>query len=415
MKGDRAAGGRAAAPRAGPLPHLPVEVTSFVGRRRQLGDVKRLLADQRLVTLTGAGGTGKTRLAVRVATELRRAFRDGAWFVDLTQARGSGVPGLEADDPEVPAHLLAAALGLPECPAGSPLLMLADQLADRQMLLIRDNCEHLVHACALLADALLRRCAGLRILATSRDPLAVDGEALYPVPPLPTPVPRRPPHPTELRGCASVALFVARARTALPSFQLTERNQLAVADLCHRLEGLPLAIELAAARVRVLEPEQILDRMTDRFGLLARESRGTPQRQRSLRACVDWSFDLCTKREQLLWARLAVFAGGFQLDAVEGICADETLPAEDLLDLVAELIDKSILLSDTGNRDQARYRMLETIREYGLGKLAETGEATTIRRPTGVPPSPSRKQSRTPSARTPSRSPPPSKRAANGR
>jgi predicted ATPase/DNA-binding CsgD family transcriptional regulator len=364
----------------GKVGSLPPELTSFVGRRRQVGDVKRLLADGRLVTLTGAGGTGKTRLALRVAADVRRAFPDGVWFVDLTQLHGAGMLTMEVQDPDVLAHLVGATLGLREQSAGPPLRTLADQLAGRQVLLVLDNCEHLIPACAYLADALLRACAGVRALATSREPLAIAGEVLFPVPPLPVPDPRHRPELAGLIRYDSVALFVARANAALPGFQLTEQNHVAVADLCHRLDGLPLAIELAAARIRVLEPQQILDRLTNRFALLSRGSRSAPQRQQTLRACVEWSFDLCAKPERILWARLAVFAGGFQLDAVEGICADDTLPADDLLELVAGLVDKSILIRDNGDHGQARYRMLETIREYGLEKLGEAGEEAILRR-----------------------------------
>jgi predicted ATPase/DNA-binding NarL/FixJ family response regulator len=260
--------------------------------------------------------------------------------------------------------------------------MLAERLADRQMLLILDNCEHLIPASAILAHTLLRGCPRLRILATSRESLSITGETLFPVPPLSAPDPHSRPSLADMSRCEAVALFLARAQTVAPGFALTEDNRVAVADLCHRLDGLPLAIELAAPRMRVLAPEKILERLADRFALLSPGSRSAPERQQTLRACVDWSFDLCAKPEQLLWARLSVFVGGFELDAVEGVCADECLPADGLLDLMADLVDKSILDRDdnSGSGAQARYRMLETIREFGEARLIEVEEQAVLRR-----------------------------------
>ena len=368
--------------RAG-IGNLPVELTSFVGRRRELTEVKRLLSEFRIVTLTGTGGTGKTRLAVRIAADLRRAFPAGVWFIDLGELRESGLLCPESDEPEVLASMVAAALGLRERGGGSPLGALAEELADRQMLLVLDNCEHHLRASAILAEALLRHCSRLRILATGREFLGIAGELRFEVPPLPAPDPLRRPSRADLSRYESVALFVARAETAAPGFRLTDANQVAVADLCHRLDGLPLAIELAAARIRALTPGQVLDRLTDRFRVLSRGSRAAPARQQTLRSCVDWSFDLCTKPERRLWARLSMFAGGFELDAVEGICADEELPEADLLDLVAGLLDKSILIRDNPREVHgatARYRMLQTIREYGEEKLDASGERVELRR-----------------------------------
>jgi predicted ATPase/DNA-binding CsgD family transcriptional regulator len=363
--------------------NLPAEMTSFVGRRRELGQVKQRLAESRLVTLIGVGGTGKTRLAVRVAAEVRRAFGDGVWFVDLTELHGSRLLVHEFHDPDLLALLVTAALGLREQGNVPPLQALVGQLVDRQMLLVLDNCEHVLPACALLADRLLRGCPELRILATSRELLAIAGESLAVVPPLPAPDPDQRPSLAEMNRCESVALFVARASAVVPGFALTEDNGDTVAELCRRLDGLPLAIELAASRVRVLTPEQILERLTDRFKLLSSDRHTPPARQQTLRGCMDWSFDLCSKPERTLWARLSVFAGGFELDAIEGICADEQLPEAHLLNLVASLMDKSILVRD-GVRDgpfqTARYRMLETIRCYGGEALREAGEDTVLRR-----------------------------------
>ena len=360
---------------------LPVELTSFVGRRREVGEVKRLLVDARLVTLTGIGGTGKTRLALRVGGDVRRAFPDGVWFVDLTELRISGLLGGEVGDPQVLAHLVAAVLGLHDRPGVRPLRRLADHLADGQAMLVLDNCEHLLTACAILVDRLLRDCPRLRILTTSREPLGLTAEMIFSVPPLPTPRPGDRQSLAAMDSYESVTLFVTRAQAATPAFGITADNRAAVAEICHRLDGLPLAIELAAARTRVLTPRQIVDRLANRFTVLGRGSRTAPGRQQTLRACVDWSFDLCSKPERMLWARSAVFVGGFELDAVEGICADGDLPAADLLDLLAGLLDKSILVRDDfgGQGEVARYRMLETLRDYGHEQLREAGEYDLLR------------------------------------
>jgi non-specific serine/threonine protein kinase len=357
----------------------PAELTSFVGRRREVGAVKRHLSEGRLVTLTGVGGTGKTRLALRVATELRRAFPDGVWFVDLTQPHGSELLTTEVQNPDVLAYLVGAALGFQDQSTSPPLRLLADQLSATHMLLVLDNCEQLIPACAIMVDTLLHSCPELRILATSRELLGIAAEQTYAVPPLLIPVPRYRPDPTETSQYESVALFVARAVVAAPGFQLTEQNHLAVADICRRLDGLPLALELAAARIRALAPDQILDRLSNRFALLNRGLRTAPERQQTLRACVAWSFDLCSKPEQRLWERLSVFNGGFQLDAVEGICTDEILPETDILDLVTGLVDKSIIVFDDKG-EFPRYRMLETIREYGQEELDRRAEEASLRR-----------------------------------
>jgi predicted ATPase/DNA-binding CsgD family transcriptional regulator len=358
---------------------LPYDLTSFVGRRREVASIKRRLTGSQLVTLTGVGGTGKTRLALRVATDLRRAFRNGVWFIDLTQIHGSGLLTTDANDPGAPAYLVAAALGLRLQSAGSPLRQLADQLAHWDALLVLDNCEHLIPAAATLADMLLRNCPGLRLVATSREQLSLAKEVTYAVPPLPTPDPRQRLDVTQLSRCESVSLFLARAQAARPGFRLTPQNYSAVTDVCCRVDGLPLAIELAAARIRVLTPQQIVERLDKRFVLLNGGPRSAPQRQQTLRDCVDWSFELCSDPEQRLWTRLSVFSGGFQLPAVNGICADETLPEADLPDLIAGLVEKSILIRDDQNQP-ARYRLLDTIREYGQEQLAQSGAEAALRR-----------------------------------
>jgi predicted ATPase/DNA-binding NarL/FixJ family response regulator len=349
--------------------NLPAELTSFVGRRAELAEVRRLLAGSRLVTLTGIGGVGKTRLALRAAAELRRAFPDGVWLVQLDQVR----------DPALAAQAVAGALGLQDRAGYASAAVLADYLAGRQLLLVLDNCEHLVDAVAKLADVLLRAAAGLRVLATSRESLNMTGETVLAVPPLPVPEAERRLTVSELARFPAAGLFAERAAQAVAGFALTEENAAAVAGICRRLEGLSLAIELAAAWLPVLSPQQIDARLGHRLGLLTRGSRTQPARQQTLRASIEWSHELCSHAERLLWARLSVFVGGFELDAAEGICADHRLAAEEMLELLAALAGKSILIVAHGE-GVARYRLPETLREYGQERLEESGEWTALRR-----------------------------------
>ena len=357
------------APGARVTGNLPAELTSFVGRRDEVAEVKRLLAGSRLVTLTGVGGVGKTRLALRAAAGLARAFPGGVWLVRLDQLREEALV----------AQAIAGVLGLQDRAGYSPAASLADYLAGRQLLLVLDNCEHLVDAAAKLADLLLRAAAGLRVLATSRESLIIDGEMALPVPPLGAPDPGQQLTLAQLARFPAVRLFAERAAQVVPGFAVTEANMAAVAGICRRLEGLPLAIELAAARLPVLSAEQINARLGDRLGLLTRGGRTRPARQQTLRASVEWSYELCSQAERLLWARLSVFAGGFELDAAEGICADHRLAAEEVLDLLAALAGKSILIAAHG-QGVARYRLPETLREFGQERLHESGEDTALRR-----------------------------------
>ena len=348
---------------------MPAELTSFVGRRDEVAKVKRLLAGSHLVTLTGVGGVGKTRLALRAAAGLARAFPDGVWLIRLDQLR----------DEALVAQAVAAALGLQDRAGYSPAASLAEYLAGRQLLLVLDNCEHLVDAAAKLTEQLLRAAAGLRVLATSREALIIDGETVLPVQPLAGPEAGQPLPLAELGLFPAVRLFADRAAQAVRGFAVTESNQAAVAGICRRLEGLPLAIELAAAQLRVLSPEQIDARLGDRLGLLTRGGRARPARQQTLRASIEWSYELCSRAERLLWARLSVFAGGFELDAAEGICADHRLAVSRVLELLAALADKSILIAAHG-KGVARYRLPETLREFGQERLQESGEHTALRR-----------------------------------
>jgi predicted ATPase/DNA-binding CsgD family transcriptional regulator len=341
--------------------NLPQEVTSFIGRRHEVAEVRRLLAESRLVTLAGVGGVGKTRLALQVAAAVRRSFPQGLWLVELDQVR----------DEALLAPAVTAALGIQG--GSSPVTALTEYLAERQLLLVLDTCEHLVSCVAKLADALLRGVGDLRILATSREPLEIDGEAIFPVQPLGVPPPGRP-ATGDLAGYEAVALFVERAAAIVPGFALTGTNQATVGDICARLDGLPLAIELAVSRLRVLSPEQLRDRLAGRLDLLTRGSRTAPDRQQTLRASIEWSHDLCTPAEQRLWARLSVFNADVDLATVEGVCADDELPAHDMLNLVASLVDKSILTAQEERAGTLRYRMLDTIREYGRDRLRASGE-----------------------------------------
>ena len=349
--------------------NLPAELTSFVGRRGEVAEVRRLLAGSRLVTLTGAGGVGKTRLALRAAAGLARAFPGGVWLVRLDQLREEALV----------AQAVAGALGLQDRAGFSPEGALAGHLAGRRLLLVLDNCEHLVGAVAKLADLLLRAAPGLRVLATSREALTITGEVVLAVPPLGAPDPGQQLILAQLGLFPAVRLFAERAAQVVPGFAVTEANMAAVAGICRRLEGLPLALELAAARLPVLSPAQVGERLGDRLGLLTRGGRANPARQQTLRASIGWSYELCSRAERLLWARLSVFAGGFELDAAEGICADDRLAAEEVPGLLAALAGKSILTAEHRG-GVARYRLPEPLREYGRERLEESGEDAVLRR-----------------------------------
>jgi non-specific serine/threonine protein kinase len=348
---------------------LPRELTSFVGRRRELREAKQALSSTALLTLTGPAGVGKTRLALRAAAELRRAFPHGVWMVELANLR----------DPALVAQAVAHAVGYRDLSARWLVSSLADFLATRRLLLILDNCEHLLDACAVVADALLRSCPDLKILATSREPLRIGGEATLQVQPLSLPAVGRAPPLQALLQYEAVRLFVERAKAASPTFDLTVDNGEAVATLCRRLDGIPLAIELAAVRLRALTVGQILDQMGDRFRLLTTGSRAASPRQQTLRAAIGWSFGLLSEAERITWRRLSVFAGGFEMEAAEAVCWGDGLPREAVLDLVASLVEKSLVTRVEDNLG-ARYRMLETIRDYGRERLRESGEQPALQR-----------------------------------
>jgi predicted ATPase/transcriptional regulator with XRE-family HTH domain len=351
--------------------NLPAPLTSLIGREREQGEVQALLATARLVTLTGAGGAGKTRLALAVADVVRSDYPDGAWLVELASLA----------DPGLVPSAVTQALGLREEPQRPILATLLDHLKQKRLLLVLDNCEHLVVACAELAEALLRGCAQLRILATSREGLGIAGERLYRVPSLAVPSLDRLPALDRLREYAAIALFVRRAQERRAGFTLTAQNARAVAQVCARLDGMPLAIELAAARVGSLPVESIAARLDDRFRLLTAGSRTALPRQQTLRAALDWSYDLLGEGEQRLLDRLSVFAGGCTLEAAEAVCAGPGVEAWEVLDLLGSLVNKSLVLLEDGGteEEQGRYRLLETVRQYGWERLAADGETADVR------------------------------------
>src|ERR1700733_4000096 len=335
--------------------HLPMALTSFVGREAELTQIHEILSGNRLVTLTGAGGAGKTRLAIQIAGQLSGEFGDGVWYVDLAPIT----------DPELVPVTVARALGLPDQPGRSTMDTLTRFLADRQMLVVLDNCEHLLDASAALVNALLATAARLTLLATSREPIGVPGEVSWRVPSLSL-------------ADEAIDLFTDRARHARPEFVVTDDNAAVVVEICTRLDGLPLAIELAAARVRALSLAEILDSLHDRFRLLTGGARTAVRRQQTLRASVDWSHALLTEPERVLFRRLAVFLGGFDLDAAQTIAGVGDVQRYQVLDQLSLLVDKSLVVADdTGGR--TRYRLLETVRQYAQEKLGESGEADAVR------------------------------------
>ncbi len=369
--------------------NLPTPSTSFIGRAREVTTIKALLFATRLLTLTGAGGSGKTRLVLQAAKDFvaARVFEDGVWWVEL----GS------LDDENLVPQAVAKALGVQESASEPLTATLAHSLRPREALLVLDNCEHLIAACASLAEGLLSQCPHVQILATSREALNIAGEMVWRVPSLG--LPNSIAAPDVLLRWEGIGLFVERAAAVSPDFRLTSANAKAVLQICRRLDGIPLAIELAAARLRALSVEQIAGRLNDRFKLLTSGTRTALPRQQTLRALMDWSYDLLSEPERVLFRRLAVFVGGRTLEAVEAVCADKEegrrkkegaeppellpakrsreaflLPVSDVLDVLTRLVDKSLVITQTPSGEGARYQMLETIWEYAREKLAEAGE-----------------------------------------
>src|ERR1700720_1538388 len=336
--------------------HLPVQLTNFVGRDVQMTQLRELLAENRVVTLTGAGGVGKTRLAIQLAAQLAGEFSDGVWYVDLAPIT----------DPELVPVTVARALGLPDQPGRSTMDTLLRFVRDRQLLVVLDNCEHLRDGCGALVVGFLRGGGGLPVLATSREAIGVAGEVSWRVPSL------------SLRDEA-IELFTDRARHARTDFTLTDDNAATVGEICARLDGVPLAIELAAARARALAPAEILESLHDRFRLLTGGARTAVRRQQTLRASVDWSHALLTGPERVLFRRLAVFLGGFDFDAAQAVAGGGDVQRYQVFDQLTLLVDKSLVVADDDSGGRTRYRLLETVRQYAVEKLGESGEADTVR------------------------------------
>ena len=350
--------------------NLPIQLTSFIGREHEMRRVKEILNGTRLFTLTGEGGCGKTRLVLQAAADLIDEFPDGVWFVELAPL----------NDPDLISQTVSSVLGLREAGGQSLMALLSDNLRTKTTLLILDNCEHLIEACAKFADTILHATSKVKLLATSREALGIAGETAYRVPSL-----SLPPHDfTSFQDIGSltqyeaVRLFIDRVLAVQPDFSVTNMNANALVQICHRLDGIPLALELAAARVKSLSAEQIAARLDDRFRLLTGGSRTAVPRQQTLRAAIDWSYDLLTEEERVIMLRLSVFAGGWTLDAAQAVCSCDPVCADDVLDLLAHLVDRSLIVFEQRG-SETRYRMLETIRQYSQDKFFESGEAERIR------------------------------------
>jgi len=349
-----------------PKSNLPAVLTSFIGRERELVEIKRLLPGKRLVTILGAGGIGKTRLALQVAAEVVDAYRDGVWVAEL----GS------IGDPALVAITVAQLLGVADKPGQSATESLCAYLKSRQLLVVLDNCEHLIEACARFADTVLREAKEVTIIATSRELLRVAGEQSYLLPALSLPDPAS--HDT-IRNSEAVQLFVERVHQHLPGFDLTPQRAPAVAGICIHLDGIPLALELAAARTRSLSVEQINARLTDRFRLLTFGTRTAVPRQQTLRATLDWSYDLLSQDERTILRRLVIFPGSFAVEAASAVVSDERIDENAVVDLLLQLVARSLVVADTSAQG-ARYRLLETMRAYALEKLVETGDVEACKR-----------------------------------
>jgi predicted ATPase/class 3 adenylate cyclase/DNA-binding XRE family transcriptional regulator len=348
--------------------NLPLQLTSFIGREHEIDEIKGLLRSARLVTLTGAGGTGKTRLAMEAAKQIGEQFPEGVWLIDFAVL----------PEPNLILQAITTALGIREEPKRSLIQTLTDHLRSKKLLLLFDNCEHLVAACAQVADTLLQVCPQLQILATSREALGLTGEHQYYVPTLTIPPPDSELVIENLNQSEAVRVFLDRAVLVRPTFKLTKANAFAIAQICRRLDGIPLAIELAAARVKGLNTEQIGARLDDRFSLLRTGNRTALQRHQTLRATIDWSYNLLSEKERVLLSRLSVFAGGWTVESATEVCLVVQPEEQDVLNLLLNLADKSLVIVEE-QEGETRYRLLETIREYALEKLIESGEERLVR------------------------------------
>ncbi|GAA0536992.1 ATP-binding protein [Saccharopolyspora thermophila] len=355
---------------AKPPGNLPADTSSFVGRTREVASAEELLSGTRLLTLTGPGGVGKTRLALRIAAEVRTAFRDGAWLVELAAL----------EDPDLLVQAAATTLGIRDWSSRPTRDVLLGYLADKHILLVLDNCEHLVGACAEFVQVSLGAAPGLRVLATSRESLRIPGEQLMAVQSLSLPDPDHTLRPDEITRYEAIDLLDQRASAAAPGFSLTADTIPPAVRLCRRLDGIPLAIELAAVQLRTMPIEQLLSGLEQHFSLLTSENSTALPRHQTLRETIDWSFDLCSPDERRLWARTSVFAGDFDLEAAESVCSGDGISPDDVVVLVSELVEKSILTrSDPPHGQRARYHILDTLRRYGLEKLRACGEEQRLR------------------------------------
>ena len=350
--------------------NLPISTTSFVGREKEMKEVRDLFQKSRLITLTGAGGCGKTRLAREIASTLIEEFKDGVWFVNLSPLT----------NPDFIAMSIAEVLSIKEEPDKPIIETLINNIEDKSLLILLDNCEHLIQACAEIVDKLLQSVEGIRILATSREALNIYGEVVWMIPSLSFPAPDSKVLIDETDRYESIKLFTDRAALGKPGFKVNTQNVSVVAQICSRMEGIPLAIELAATRIKHLGPETILERLEDQFKILSSSSRIAPGRQQTLKAAIDWSYDLLSEQEQLLFNRLSVFAGDFSLDAAEEVCQDNKLIKEDILSLLSQLVDKSLIIAIRQEDESVRYRYLEPIHQYSLQKLIAGNEETDFRK-----------------------------------
>ncbi|MBK6774067.1 MAG: tetratricopeptide repeat protein [Ignavibacteria bacterium] len=341
--------------------NLPIQLSSFIGREKEMKIAKNLLKQSPLLTLIGTGGAGKTRLALQTAADLIDDFTNGVWFVDLAAI----------NDKYLLPQVFLTSLGIAEVAAITPEETLKEYLADKNVLIILDNCEHLIHNCAELTEKLLSSCSGLKIIATSREALNCSGEQTYSIPPLTNPDLNSKVSPEQLIQYESVRLFIERALSVNPNFRVNNDNARALAEICSRLDGIPLAIELAAARIKVLSVEKIYERLSDRFNLLTSGKRTSLPRQQTLKAMIDWSYDLLTENEKNLWSRVSAFTGGWTLEAAEEICSDETISKDVIFDLMNQLTEKSIIIYDV---TKDRYRILESMKQYGIEKLSDENE-----------------------------------------
>ena len=349
--------------------NLPVQLTSFIGREKEIAAVKSLMAEHRLITLTGSGGTGKTRLSLQIAATLPDSFSGGIWFVELAPL----------SDPALIPQTVLTVLGLRE-ESGQPAIeMLTHYLQSKKILLILDNCEHLIEAAAQFAEMLLQTCTTLQLLVSSREALGISGEKAYHLRSLSIPKAGAPQTVETVTQFEAVRLFLDRAQAVSAGFTVSSANAAAIAQICTRLDGIPLAIELAAARVKMLKPEQIAERLDDRFRLLTGGSRTALPRQQTLRAMIDWSYDLLPEAERALLRRLSVFAGGWTLEAAETVGQGPGIDDYDVLSPLAQLVNKSLVVVDADENDETRYRLLETVRQYAREKLSETGEGMVVR------------------------------------